>query len=98
MAKVKAKKKKVSNTLTNEEMLKIDNNNLELKVKESEIKILRLQKELAMRQLDEKIVVESRNIEMCLKRSKDFNSELKERLSITTEKWGFDPITGVIHE
>ena len=95
MAKKKLKERE---NLTNEEMLKIDNFNLEVKSVELEIQSLNFKKQLLQIQIDKKIEELSNGLEFIKAKRKEFNDKIKEEFNIESETWGFDPLTGEVRK
>lgn len=96
--KTKKKEKVVEEfrLLSETEMLTLDNHNYKVMAYESQLEQLKRTKSaqilLLEKQMSDKLV----ELNKAKEERKGYNNMLKEELGISSEKWGYDPLTGEV--
>jgi len=92
-----AKKKKEARThLTEVEMLKIDNYNLKVNILKYQHAILDKEYRLYLTSAEKKKIEINAERNKAEKERKEYNENIKKEFDLTSETWGYDPLTGEV--
>ena len=94
----KLKKTEESRALSELDMLKLSIASKEFEVAELKLANTNLQKSVLILQLDKQIITESDCKNSAFEKRKKITENIKKEFNITSEQWGYDPITGEIKE